>query len=203
VTVTLVPEQFTLVKFDADEVRALIDAAIADTGFPAGVDVTVEVDEVLPHPLTASIVEIVDGRANLWFTGGCFESPQRAAGLSVDHTRVELATALFRAKDRLEGGFESAPEDEALTERQRTVWDAYAEARVAALGYPVRVQRRRYVFRLYGGFNDVADAEFERLWSGGKLDWAELEATSERLAAADTRPESKKSLRRESLRQTA
>ncbi len=202
-TVTLVPEQFTLVKFDADEVRGLIEAAIADTGFPSGVDVTVEVDEVLPHPLTASIVEIVDGAALLWFTGGCFESPQRAAGLSVDHTKVELATALFRAKDRLEGGFESAPEDEALTERQRTVWDAYAEARVAALGYPVRVQRRRYVFRLYGGFNDVADAEFERLWSGGTLDWAELEATSERLAAADTRPESKKSIRRESLRQTA
>jgi hypothetical protein len=203
VTVTLVPEQFTLVKFDADEVRGLIDAAIADTGFPSGVDVTVEVDEVLPHPLTASIVEIVDGGALLWFTGGCFESPQRAAGLSVDHTKVELATALFRAKDRLEGGFQSAPEDEALTERQRTVWDAYAEARVAALGYPVRVQRRRYVFRLYGGFNDVADAEFERLWSGGPLDWPELEATSERLAAADTRPESKKSIRRESLRQPA
>ena len=202
-TVTLVPEQFTLVKFDADEVRGLIDAAIADTGFPSGVDVTVEVDEVLPHPLTASIVEIVDGGASLWFTGGCFESPQRATGLSVDHTRVELATALLRAKDRLEGGFEAAPEDEALTERQRTVWDAYAEARVAALGYPVRVQRRRYVFRLYGGFNDVADAEFERLWSGGTLDWAELEATSDRLAAADTRPEAKKSLRRESLRQPA
>jgi hypothetical protein len=88
---------------------------------PAGVDVTVEGDEVLPHPLTPSLVEIVDGQAKLWFTGGCFESPQRATGLSVDHTKVELATALFRAKDRLEGGFGSAPEDEALTERQRTV----------------------------------------------------------------------------------
>ena len=76
-----------------------------------------------------------------------------------------------------------------LDERQRTIWDAYAEARAAALGYPVRVQRRRYVFRLYGGFNDVADAEFERLWSGGTLDWAELEATAARLAEADTRPE--------------
>jgi hypothetical protein len=203
VTVTLVPEQFTLVKFDAAQVHELIDAAIADTGFPADVDVTVEVDEVLPHPLTASIVDVVDGAAKLWFTGGCFESPQRAAGLSVEHTKVELATALFRARDRITGGFESAPEDEALTERQRTVWDAYAEARVAALGYPVRVQRRRYVFRLYGGFNDVADAEFERLWSGGTLDWAELEATAARLVAADTRPESKKSLRRESLRQSA
>lgn len=201
--VTLVPEEFTLVKFDASEVRGLIDAAIADTGFPTDVDVVVEVDEVLPHPLTASVVEIVDGAAALWFTGGCFESPQRATGLSVDNTKVELATALFRAKDRLSGGFEAAPVDDELSDRQRTVWDTYAEARTAALGYPVRVPRRRYVFRLYGGFNDVADAEFDRLWSGGTLDWPALEATAARLAEADTRPEPKKSLRRQSLRQTA
>ena len=127
---------------------------------------------MLPHPLTASVVEIVDGAASLWFTGGCFESPQRQTGLSVDNTKVELATALFRAKDRLTGGFESAPADDELTDRQRTVWDTYAEARTAALGYPVRVQRRRYVFRLYGGFNDVADTEFDRLWAGGTLDWS-------------------------------
>jgi hypothetical protein len=200
--VTLVPEEFTLVKFDAGQVRELIAAAMADTGFPTDVDVVVEVDEVLPHPLTASMVEIVDGTARLWFTGGCFESPQRQTGLSVDHTKVELANALFRARDRLLGGFESAPEDEELSDRQRTVWDTYAEARTAALGYPVRVPRRRYVFRLYGGFNDVADAEFDRLWAGGTLDWSELEATATRLAAADTRPEAKKSIRRESLRQT-
>ena len=89
--VTLVPEEFTLVKFDAAQVRDLIATAIADTGFPTDVDVVVEVDEVLPHPLTASVVEIVEGVATLWFTGGCFESPQRATGLSVEHTKVELA----------------------------------------------------------------------------------------------------------------
>jgi hypothetical protein len=203
VAVSLVPEEFTLVKFDASEVRGLVESAIADTGFPADVDVTVEVDEVLPHPLTASVVEIIDGAVTLWFTGGCFESPQRTTGLSVGHTKVELAAALLRAKDRLSGGFELAPEDDALTDRQRALWDAYAEARAAALGYPVREQRRRYVFRLYCGFNDVADAEFDRLWSGGTLDWPELEATADRLAEADTRPQAKKALRRDSLRQTA
>ena len=31
-SVTLVPEEFTLVKFDASEVRGLIESAIADTG---------------------------------------------------------------------------------------------------------------------------------------------------------------------------
>lgn len=202
-SVTLIPAEFTLVKFDADEVRALIDRTMAEVAFPDDVDVTIEVDEVLPHPLTASAADVVDGAAKLWFTGGCFESPQRQTGLSVDNTRVELGAGLLRAKDRLVGGFADAPADDELDERQRTIWDAYAEARLAALGYPVRVQRRRYTFRLFGGFNDLADAEFERLWSGATLTWDELVTMSDALAAADTRPERKKSLRKESLRRVA
>lgn len=200
---TLIPAEFTLVKFDAGEVAALIDETMTAVSFPSGVDVTVEVDEVLPHPLTASFVDVVDGAATLWFTGGCFESPQRQTGLSVDNTRVELGAALLRAKDRLLDGFESAPPDEELDDRQRGVWDAYAEGRLANLGFPVREQRRRYTFRLYCGFNDVADALFERMWTGTTLTWEELADLASELAAADTRPERKRSLRRESLRQTA
>jgi hypothetical protein len=201
VSIRLVPEQFTLVKFDADEVRALVADTMSRIGFPADVDVTVEVDEVLPHPLTASVVEVADGTVRLWFTGGSFESPQRQAGLSVENTRVELASSLYRAMDRLSGGFEDAPPDEELDDRVRNLWDAYAEARARDAGFPVREQRRRYTFRLYCGFNDEADAEFERLWSGGALSWPDAVATAERLADADTRPERKRSLRRESLRQ--
>jgi len=199
--VTLVPAEFTLVKFDGDEVRRLIVETMATIGFPEDVDVTIEVDEVLPHPITASVVDAGDGAATLWFTGGCFENPQRQAGLSVDNTRVELASGLFRAMDRLHGGFEEAPADDQLDDRERALWEAYAEARAAALGLPVRVQRRRYAFRLYGGFNDVADAEFERIWGGANLTWDEVRTISERLAAADTRPERKRALRRENLRQ--
>ncbi len=198
--ITLIPAGFTLVKFDADQVRELIGQTMAEVGFPADVAVTIEVDEVLPHPLTASLVDIVDGEAKLWFTGGCFESPKRQTGLSVDHTRVELGSAFLRAKDRLSEGFVNAPRDEELDDRQRTIWDAYAEGRLVALGYPVRVQRRRYTFRLYGGFNDVADAAFARLWSGDALSWNDLSAMADELVAADTRPPRKKSLRKETLR---
>jgi hypothetical protein len=201
--VTLTPAEFTLVKFDAEEVRSLIAEAAAAVGFPEDIDVSVDVDEVLPHPLTASSVEIIDGTARLWFTGGCFESPQRQTGLSVENTRVELGSGLLRAKDRLSGGFEQAPADDDLDERQRTLWDAYAEGRLQALGFPVRVQRRRYTFRLYAGFNDVADAAFERIVSGAPLTWDDIRGLSEQLAAADTRPERKKSIRKESLRLAA
>ncbi len=201
--VSLTPAEFTLVKFDADEVRGLIEQTMREVGFPADVDVSVDVDEVLPHPLTASLVNVADGTASLWFTGGCFESPQRQTGLSVDHTRVELGSALLRAKDRIGGGFADAPADEEIDDRQRTLWEAYAEGRLQALGFPVREQRRRYTFRLYGGFNDVSDAAFERLWSGAPISWAELHALADELAAADTRPERKKSLRKETLRPVA
>jgi hypothetical protein len=201
--ITLVPESFTLVKFDADEVVALIAATAREVGFPDDVALRVEIDEVLPHPLTASTVDVAEDGAHLWFTGGCFESPKRQTGLSVDNTRVELASAMLRARDRLSGGFEDAPVDDELDDRTRNLWEAYAEARARALGFPVREQRRRYTFRLACGFNDVADAEFDRLWSGGTLDWATTVATAQHLAAVDTRPERKKSLRRESLRAAA
>ena len=202
--VTLIPAEFTLVKFDADEVRGLIDQTLAEIEFPTEIDVTIEVDEVLPHPLTASSGEIVDGQAKLWYTGGCFESPNRQTGLSVEHTRVELGVGLLRAKDRVCGGFENAPADDDLDDRQRTIWDAYAEGRLRHLGYPVRVPRRRYTFRLYGGFNDVADAAFDRLWaSDAAMTWDDLTAMSDQLAEADTRPPRKKSLRKESLRSVA
>lgn len=199
--VTLIPAEFTLVKFDADQVRSLVDQTLGEIEFPADVDVTVDVDEVLPHPLTASMANVVDGAAQLWYTGGCFESPKRQTGLSVDHTRVELGVGLLRAKDRLVGGFENAPADDELDDRQRTLWDTYAEGRLVQLGFPVRIPRRRYTFRLYGGFNDVADAAFEQLWTGVPTTWDALSAMADSLAAADTRPERKKSLRKETLRQ--
>ncbi len=200
--VTLVPAEFTLVKFDADQVRGYISEMMTAVKLPADIAVTVEVDEVLPHPLTASSVEIVDGAVLLWFTGGCFESPQRQTGLSPDNTRVELGTSLFRALDRLSPAFADAPSDEDLDERQRTIWDTYAEGRVARLGVAVRVPRRTYIFRLHGGFNDVADAAFQQLWTSDGLTWADLAAIAEHLAAADTRPQRRKSLRSESLRRT-
>ena len=128
------------------------------------------------------------------------------AGLALrrrELTRWNLTQMLLRAKDRLSGGFADAPADEDLDDRQRTLWEAYSEGRLVALGFPVRVQRRRYTFRLYGGFNDAADAAFERLWAGEPIDWSGLDALSGELRAADARPERKKSLRKESLRAAA
>lgn len=189
----LKPEEFTLVQFDAGRVRELFAEVSAAVGFPEDVPVTIDVDEVLPSPIAASIATVAaDGAVELWFAGGCFEDPQRQSHLQEDHTRSELAAALLRVQDRRDGGFADAPSDLELTERQRAIWDTSAEGRAHALGFVVREPRRHYVFRLYGGFNDVAEAEYARLWGGAPLTWADLVEVDARLDAADTRPKPKK-----------
>jgi len=77
----------------------------------------------------------------------------------------------------------------------------YSSGMSARLGFAVKEPRRRYTYRLRCGFNDVADAEYEQLWVAPSLTWARLEEISERLAAADPRPATKKkALRNPSLR---
>jgi hypothetical protein len=199
----LTPEAFTLVKFDAAEFLALAEEAATAVGVPEDVEITIEVDEALPLPLTGSLAEASGGKLALWFTGGTFEDPRYQAQLDRVTSKTELAAAMLRAMDRRDGGFTDAPPDPELTDRQRAIWDVFAEGRVSRLpGFTVREPRRRYTFRLRGGFNDVADGEYEKLWKADSLTWSELLEIDERLGAADTRPEAKKSVRKVSLRQS-
>ena len=60
--ITLIPERFSLVLFDADHLRT-IAAEVADAiGAPADAEFSIEVDEELGQPLTASYVDARDGR---------------------------------------------------------------------------------------------------------------------------------------------
>jgi hypothetical protein len=198
---TLNPETFTLVKFDAAELLALAEESATAAGVPDDVAVAIDVDEALPHPLIAHMSWInEDGSIGLWFSGGTFEDPQHQAMLHPENSKAELAAAFLRALDRRDGGFEDAPADGELSERQRSIWDVYTEGRVVRLGYHVNEPRRRYSYRLRAGFNDVADAEYEQLWAATALTWAQLCEIEERLAAADPRPAAKKPLRNPSLR---
>lgn len=199
--ITLQPETFTLVKFDAAEFLAIAEDVATSLGVPDIVAIAIEVDEALPLPLIGSVSAVADGALALWFTGGTFEDPRYQAQLEPIITRTELGAAMLRALDRRDGGFADAPPDEELSDRQRAIWDVYAEGRLARLGgFTVREPRRRYTFRLRGGFNDVADAEYERLWGLAAFSWADLLESDARLAAADTRPAAKRAIRKDSLR---
>lgn len=195
------PEQFTLVEYDASVIAGITEELASKVGLPDDVPVRIEIDEELPLPLTGSTADVVDGRAELWFSGANFEDGRHRAVFNDELARTDLAMALFRAGDRLHG-FADAPADEGLTDAQRSAWEAFAEGRAARLGEFTRKVRRQYVFRLYNGFTDVADDAFERLWTADRFTWAELDALCAECKAADPRPEPKQrsAIRKETLR---
>jgi hypothetical protein len=199
--ISLTPEAFTLVKFDAAELLAIAQTAADNVGVPTNIKIDIEVDEALPHPLVASASEVGDGTMSLWFSGGSFEDSKHQAILTPEGSLLELASAFLRGRDRMDGGFEDAPADGNISERQRVIWDTYTEGRLNRQGgYLINEPRRRYTYRLRCGFSDVADAEYERLWKAESLSWAELEEIEGRLVAADPRPAARKPLRNETLR---
>jgi hypothetical protein len=195
------PEQFTLVQYDAGTIAGLAEELAAKVGIPDDVPIRIEIDEELPLPLVGSTADVVDGRAELWFSGASFEDGRHRAVFNEQLARTELAMELFRASDRLDG-FADAPADEDLNDGQRAAWQAFAEGRAARLGESPRKVRRQYVFRLYNGFTDFADDVFERLWAGDGFTWAELDAMCAECKAVDPRPEpkAKSAIRRDSLK---
>ena len=73
--VTVTPDPFTLIPFDAAAIAALVEDVAAMVEFPLDVDIAVEVDEELFPPLTGQMADLVDGRASLWISAAnlrCF-----------------------------------------------------------------------------------------------------------------------------------
>ena len=200
--VEVTPEQFTLVEYDAGVIAGLAEEIATAVGIPDDVPIRIEIDEELPLPLTGATADVVDGRAELWFSGANFENGRRRATFSEPVARTELTMELFRAGDRLQPAFVGAPADEDLTDAQRGAWETWAEGRTARLGEVTRKVRRQYVFRMYNGFTDLADEVFQRLWSGDSFTWAELESMCAECKAVDPRPEpkAKSAIRRDSLK---
>lgn len=172
--VTVTPDPFTLVKYDTAEIRALVEDAAAVVGIPAGVDIHLEVDEVLFAPLVGHASDVVDGRIELWVSGANFEDNRRPQHFSAEHAHRDLTIMLLRANDRLSDGFADAPKDAELTRAERAAWDVYAVARARRLGAKIARQAQLYDYRLQHGFSDVADAAFERLWDAESMNFAGL-----------------------------
>ncbi|MEY3362159.1 MAG: hypothetical protein RL531_1878, partial [Actinomycetota bacterium] len=70
---SIVPEAFTLVLYDAPLVRSVVEEVGSAVGFPADVEVSLEIDEELAQPLTGSYVDVRDGVLHLWYSGGNVE----------------------------------------------------------------------------------------------------------------------------------
>jgi hypothetical protein len=171
-TVTVSPNPFTLIAYDAGEIAKIVEDVAAQVDFPRDVDIALEVDEELFAPLTGHMSDVIDGRAQLWISGGNLEDNRRPRTFSAEQARTDFVVMLLRAKDRLPGGgFEDAPLDKDLSRGERAAWDAYAVGRAERLGLPMRRQRQLYDFRLQHGFTDVGDAAFERCWTAPTMTW--------------------------------
>jgi hypothetical protein len=177
------PEVFSLVQFDAGRIRELVGEVARQVDLPADVDIHVEVDEATPFGQTSTAIR--GRRVEIAVEGGAFEDPKHLRHLSESGTRLVLGRLLFRVLDRLDSRFGSPPPDPELTLEQHAAWDVYSVGRYARrAGIDGGQARRRYAFRLRHGFTDVADEAFERLWYASGLTWADLEHIGEVTRAA-------------------
>ena len=177
VDVTVTPEQYSFVTFDAERIRSVVAKLAEQIGLD--VPITVEVDETTPlgRAWLVSVEPLV-----VHVESGAFEDLKRPRTQSDQRVADVLGRLLFRAKDRLDPFFADAPADDELTLQQATAWDTYSVGRFVRLGYPAQRQRRLYHFRNRHGFNDEADAVFERHWQADGLTWADLDAACEQTA---------------------
>ena len=179
--VVVTPETFNMVKFDNARIVELASEVADKVGIGADTEIRIEIDEEVPLGRTR-LVSL--DPITLTVEGGAFEDAKRPRHLS-DRSVVDVVgRMLFRAKDRIDGGFADAPDDDKLTLQQHTAWDAYAVGRCERAGYAPQKPRRLYHFRNRHGFSDVADAVFERLWNAENLTWADIEAACAETAAA-------------------
>jgi hypothetical protein len=181
--VTVTPETFTMVSFDAARIAELASMVADKVGLPADLPLAIEVDETVP--LGRTKLTSLDPAA-VSVQSGAFEDAKKLRHLS-DRSVVDvLGRVLHRLLDRLDPRFADAPPDDDLSLQQSTAWDAYAVGRAARLEFNPSKQRRLYHFRNRHGFTDVADRVFERLWSAepGSLSWSDIEAACAETAAA-------------------
>ncbi|MBV8986126.1 MAG: hypothetical protein JOZ68_12250 [Acidimicrobiia bacterium] len=182
--VTVSPEQFTLVEYDAAEIASIAGELAEKVGL-GDRDIRIEVDE--KTPLGSSAVVSLDPITITVESGG-FEDAKQLRHLSRESVEAVVGRHFMRTKDRLDPAFGAPPEDDKVPIELYTAWDIYAVGRLERLGYPSQRERRRYHFRIRHGFTDAADRVFDRLWEAGGLTWADIEAASAEAMAAKPAP---------------
>lgn len=179
--VTVIPETFSMVRYDAGAIAAIVERLVADIGLSPETTILLEVDERVP--LGKAEVRSLEP-IQLFVEGGAIEDAKRPRELSSEATADVVGRLLMEVRDRLDPEFAAPPLDVEISMPVRTAWDVYAVGRLARRGYRAQRQRRLYAFRTRHGFTDAADAAFDALWSGEGLTFADIERLSEVTRAA-------------------
>ena len=172
--VTISPEEFTFVKYDAAEIASIV-AELAEQLELAN-PIRVIVDETTPLAKLSEEVDAAssDATITLHAESGALEDRKHPMSFSADVARESLGRILLRAHDRMRPDFADAPSDLDLTLEQNAAWDTYCAGRLARMGVRVNQQRWRYNHRNRFGFRDDVDAHFERIWAADDLGWDDL-----------------------------
>ena len=173
--VTVVPDKFHYVAYDAERIQQIASMVADGVGFGADDPITLEVDERTFFGRS----RVLDyDPLHVQFESGAFEDAKRPRHLSEIGTTESLGVVLHRAFDRRRPDFADAPPDSDLTLAQRVAWDAWAAGRCERLGWQISKPRRHYHFRARHGFSDASDATFQKIWTADSLSWAELSSLS-------------------------
>jgi hypothetical protein len=178
-TVTVTPQTFQFVHFDAALIQSIAENLIAAIGLDR--PVAIEVDETTP---LARISVAIGDTITIQVESGAFEDTRRPRHQSEAATATALGRVLLRARDRLIGGFGEAPPDDDLSLAQFAAWETYCAGRLERIGLPVNAQRWKYNFRNRHGFSDRSDLAFDRLWASDGLTWGELDEISRSASAS-------------------
>jgi hypothetical protein len=172
--VTVAPERFTLVAYDADQIAEIVRDLATQLGLSN--PIAVEVDEKTPLSKMSAVVDgsSSDDTITLHLQSGALEDTRHLTNFSEAHARRSLARVMLRARDRLRPDFADAPDDLALTNAQNAAWDVYCGGRLERLGLNPVQQQYRYDFRNRFGFTDEVDSVFDRVWAADDLGWHDL-----------------------------
>src|SRR5437763_9635584 len=130
--VTVSPEQFQLVEYEAAEI-ASIAGELADTVGLGDRDIRIEVDE--KTPLGSSAVVSLDPITITVESGG-FEDAKHLRHMDREGVEGVIGRHLIRTIDRLDPDFGDPPADDDLPIELYTAWDIYAVAVSSVWGIP-------------------------------------------------------------------
>ncbi|HEX2850458.1 MAG TPA: hypothetical protein VHN98_07885 [Acidimicrobiales bacterium] len=179
-TVSVTPQQFTFVMYDAGRIAEIASTLADQLGF--GADEVIEIDIDEKTPLARTRIDSLESPVKLFVEGGALEDSQTPRHLGERASATSIGRLLLRVLDRRSGRFADAPAEDQLTLPQVVAWDTTAMGRLSALGYDAQEPRRRYAFRNRHGFTDTADQVFDRLWASDEPTWADVAAACEETA---------------------
>ena len=181
--VSVTPEVFSFVSYDAGEIAAVVRDLTERLGIAN--PIVVAVDETTPlSKMSAMLLDAEgepaaprsssDATISIRVQSGALEDTRRFTTFSASNAALSLGRMLLRARDRLRDDFADAPADRDLTLAENAAWDAYCAGRLERAGLAPNEQRFRYNFRNRFGFADDVDATFDRLWAADGLGWHDL-----------------------------